>query len=393
MVNLTVVVWFLYTIAGIAVYGAQYPNIWYLLIDDLGWANVQFNNHRMLTPNIDKLLTESIHLNHYYVFRICSPTRSSFLSGRLPYHVNESNTNQCIPGAGIPVNMTTISERLVSDAGYVAHQIGKWHAGMSSNLVIPHGRLFNTSLGYLHGMEDHYTQIRTQTEDNQTCTGVDLWSTDKPAYGKNGTYSGYIYGNRAMEIVKTHDQNTPLFVYMALQNNHDPYQVPQSYMDKFPSSWDEKQIQVAGMSNFWDEMLANLTSAMKENGMWQNTLFIVSSDNGGPTGTDGNAANNSPLRGGKYSMFEGGVRVVNLVTGGLVPQHRRNISLNGMMHIADWYATFCHLAGNINPTDKRAAKYNLPAIDSMNMWPFLMGQNGFDVSERKEIFLASHNVS
>ena len=106
---------------------AQFPNIWYILVDDLGWANVQFHNDRMITPNIDNLLKESIHLNHYYVFRFCSPTRSSFLSGRLPYHVNEKNNNACVPGAGIPANMTTISERLVTDAGYIAHQIGKWH--------------------------------------------------------------------------------------------------------------------------------------------------------------------------------------------------------------------------------------------------------------------------
>ena len=106
---------------------AQYPNIWYILVDDLGWANVEFHNDRMKTPNIDNLLKESIHLNHYYVFKFCSPTRSAFLSGRLPYHVNEKNSNPCSPGAGIPVNMTTISERLVTDAGYIAHQIGKWH--------------------------------------------------------------------------------------------------------------------------------------------------------------------------------------------------------------------------------------------------------------------------
>ena len=105
----------------------QFPNIWYILIDDLGWANVQFNNDRMITPNIDNLLKESIHLNQYYVYKFCSPTRSAFLSGRLPYHVNELNSDPCIPGAGIPTNMTTISERLVTDAGYIAHQIGKWH--------------------------------------------------------------------------------------------------------------------------------------------------------------------------------------------------------------------------------------------------------------------------
>ena len=208
---------------------------------------------------------------------------------------------------------------------------------MASNLVTPHGRLFNTSLGYLQGMEDHYTQDKSTPVNNQSCKGVDLWATDKPAYGQNGTYGGYIYGNRAMEIIKKHDQNVPLFVYMAIQNNHAPYEVPQSYIDKFPSDWYQVQRQVAGMSNFWDEMLYNLTSEMKKNGMWNNTLFILSSDNGGPNKGDNPAANNCPLRGGKYSDFEGGVRVVALVSGGLIPESRRGISLNGSIHIAGHY--------------------------------------------------------
>ena len=92
-------------------------------------------------------------------------------------------------------------------------------------------------------------------------------------------------------------------------------EVPASYENKFNSSWYFKQREVAGMSNFWDEVIYNLTSLLKSNGMWSNTLIIITSDNGGPSGTDGDAANNSPLRGGKYSDFEGGIRVNSIVTG------------------------------------------------------------------------------
>ncbi len=65
--------------------------------------------------------------------------------------------------------------------------------------------------------------------------------------------------------------------------------------------------------------------------------MIITSDNGGPSGTDGNAANNSPLRGGKYSDFQGGIRVVAMISGGYLPQNRRGKSINGTIHIADWY--------------------------------------------------------
>ena len=93
-------------------------------------------------------------------------------------------------------------------------------------------------------------------------------------------------------------------MYLATQNNHSPYEVPQEYIDQFNSSWYQLQRQVAGMSLFEDGVLGNVTKALKANGMWENTLLIISSDNGGPSGTDGNAANNSPLRGGKYSDFQ-----------------------------------------------------------------------------------------
>ena len=66
--------------------------------------------------------------------------------------------------------------------------------------------------------------------------------------------------------------------------------------------------------------------------------------------------------------------MVNMITGGYLPEDRRGISINGMMHIADWYATFLHLAGNTDPFDKRANKTGFPGVDSINMWDFITGK-------------------
>ena len=287
------------------------PNIIYFLWDDLGYANVQFHNPRQQTPNLNALLSESLYLNHFYTYKYCSPTRSAFMSGRLPYHVNEENNPVCAHGFGIPLNMTTISEKLVYEGGYEAHQIGKWHLGCASNAHIPIGRGFTSSLGYICcGQEDHYTQRRSMTVNGTTCNGTDLWDTDKPGYGLNGTYNGYLYSKRALTILKTFANNTknnnnnniynnntkPLFMYLATENNHHPYEVPINYINKFNSSWYELQRNVSGMSNFNDEFIGNITNLLKTNGLWNNTLFIITSDNGGPSGTDGNAANNCPLR-------------------------------------------------------------------------------------------------
>ena len=112
-----------------------------MLTDDLGW-NSAWNNPETITPTLVAMSSNGLILDSFYTYKYCSPTRSSFLSGRIPYHVNEENGSSCVPGQGIPLNMTTISERLVGDCGYYAHQIGKWHVGMYSNLNVPNGRMF-----------------------------------------------------------------------------------------------------------------------------------------------------------------------------------------------------------------------------------------------------------
>merc|ERR1712070_1045478 len=141
---------------------------------------------------------------------------------------------------------------------------------------------------------------------------------------------------------------------------------------------------------------------MKKLGMWENTLMVLSSDNGGYVGnplgpcntTDASfpgagpntdvghgtvcmngeaGANNFPLRGGKYSNFEGGIRVNAFVSGGYVPESMRGKKLDGMMHIADWYRTLAEGIADVDPTDYWAAKSGLPPIDSLNVWPMLSG--------------------
>eukprot|EP01084_Bolivina_argentea_P020976 38962_1 len=290
--------------------------------------------------------------------------------------------------------MTMISERLVNDAGYVASQIGKWHLGFASTAHTPLGRNFSNSLGYIcAGMEDHYTQIWSQGVGNETCHGTDIWDTDKPGRTDNGTYGGYLYGTRAVNLINAHPKqhpNNPMFMYLATQNNHSPYEVPQLYINQFPSDWFQLQRQVAATSLFEDGLIGNVTKALKANGMWNNTLLIITSDNGGPSGTDGNAANNSPLRGGKYSDFQGGIRVVAMVSGGYLPQNRRGKTINGTFHIADWYSTILEGIIGIDPEDKRAKAAGLPPIDSINMWDYLMSDGSNQSSPRYEFMLTHY---
>ena len=127
------------------------------------------------------------------------------------------------------------------------------------------------------------------------------------------------------------------------------------------------------MVAFLDDVIGNLTTTLHQRGMWNNTLIAVSADNGGPV-YPGGGANNYPQKGGKMSNWQGGVRVNAFASGGLIPPEMRGQKLDGYVALADWYATFCALAG-VDPTDQRAAAADLPKIDSLNMWPMLSGQN------------------
>ena len=118
-------------------------------------------------------------------------------------------------------------------------------------------------------------------------------------------------------------------------------------------------------SSVVDESIANVTTALKSRGMWENTLLVVSADNGGPAFCDSHQASNYPLRGGKHSFFEGGVRVAAFVSGGLLPASMRGKNISSPIHIADWFSTFAGLAGVV-ATDDHAG---VPALDSIDQWP------------------------
>ena len=252
------------------------------------------------------------------------------------------------------------------------HMVGKWHAGGATHDHTPTGRGFDDSFGYLNGANDYYTEV--DGECNKTKI-VDLWDTDKPATGVNGTgpdkYEEALFAERVLQVVTNHNSSTPLFLYYAPHIVHSPYQVPDRYLEKF-SFIDFKPRQIyAAMVKYLDDVVGNLTAALKKKGLWYNLLFITSADNGGPIYQ---AANNYPLKGSKHSDWQGGVRVNAFVSGGYLPEKMRGQKTDGYIHTADWYATLCGLAG-VDPTDEKSAKAKLPPIDSLDIWPLISGQN------------------
>ena len=144
------------------------PSLVHVFVDDWGHHNVGFHARgtpseaEVATPTIDALAAAGLVLERAYAFRFCSPTRSSFLTGRNPIHVNVLNSplatfnaSDAVSGAaGIPRPMSALAMRLRDDAGYATVHAGKWHAGTATLDHTPQGRGFTHSLGYLDGAND-----------------------------------------------------------------------------------------------------------------------------------------------------------------------------------------------------------------------------------------------
>mmetsp|Transcript_14657 Transcript_14657/g.16265 ORF Transcript_14657/g.16265 Transcript_14657/m.16265 type:complete len:533 (+) Transcript_14657:62-1660(+) len=387
----------LLTLAVLSIYAQKppKPHVVFLLIDDYGWANVGYHRdpptEEVQTPNIDALVAEGIELDRHYVFKYCSPTRSAIQSGRNPIHVNVLNIPPTYYNAsdpvsgfqGIPRNMTGIAEKMKS-AGYATHMAGKWDAGMATPDHSPLGRGYQTSLHYFHHENDYWTYYVARCSQENI---VDLWHTDEPAksltnpktcsqenQASDCVYEDELFEQYVFDVLDNHDPSTPLFLFWAPHSIHTPLEVPKEYVDKFSFIDNKSRRMYHAMVNFIDSRIGMIVNKLKEKGMYEDTLIVMSADNGGPiygNGTSG--GNNWPLRGGKVSNFEGGVRVNAFASGGLIPKERRGTKEEGYICGWDWYATFCAIAG-VDPTDEKAAKAKLPPIDSLNMWPLLSGQ-------------------
>jgi arylsulfatase I/J len=367
----------------------------------VGYHRKDDPTNEVQTPVIDGLVASGIELDRHYVFKFCSPTRSAIISGRNPIHVNvlnldPTNHNPADPVSGfsaIPRNMTGIAEKLKL-GGYKTHMVGKWDAGMATPDHTPKGRGFDTSLNYFHHANDYWT------ERTDACNGVgivDLWNTDHPASAKNNSvscnqahqagcvYEDLLFKNQVLSVIEAHDPSEPLYIYWAPHNVHEPLEVPQEVLNKFMFIDVVPRRRYLAMVNFMDSAIGEVVDALKKKGMWDNLLITFSSDNGGPVYNNGTAgANNYPLRGGKMSNWEGGVRVNAFASGGFIPESRRGSKEEGLICGWDWYATFSHLAG-VDPEDTKAKAAGLPPIDSLNMWPLLSGET--KTSPRTEIEL------
>jgi len=359
------------------------PHIVFLLADDLGWNDVGYHRHpgdkEIVTPNIDNLVQEGIELNRHYTYYYCTPSRSALQSGRLPVHVIwgfgnplRVNLSDPITGmSGIPRNMTGIAEKL-REGGYRTHITGKWDAGMAYWEQTPMGRGYETFFGYYHHATDFYSHIQYNAVGKSDLCGnlVDLWNTTGPARNCNGTYMEELFTENTMGVLDRHDPYEPLFLVHAFHIAHDPLQVPKHWEQLFAWIDNDVRRKYVAMVNYMDDVVGLIVAKLKSKMMWENSLVILCSDNGGPT-YESVGANNRPLKGGKLSNWEGGIRVNALASGGVIPSSKRGTKLDDYIHMADWYATFCAIAG-VDVHDQKAQAAGLPPVDGIDQSALLL---------------------
>ena len=128
--------------------------------DDLGWGDVGFHGSETRTPNIDKLRADGVELDRFYLFPVCSPTRSAIMTGRSPMRLGVIYT-VIRPSSdyGVPVAEHFMPQSFKA-AGYETAYTGKWHLGHANAKFFPNNRGFDHAYGHFNGAIDYFTHMR-----------------------------------------------------------------------------------------------------------------------------------------------------------------------------------------------------------------------------------------
>ncbi len=323
------------------------PNIVYFIVDDMGYADAGFNGStEFKTPNIDQLARSGAILTDFYAQSVCSPTRAALLTGRYPTHTSAYGLYGPNVKQGFPLKERLLPQAL-HEVGYTTAICGKWHLGHVPEYA-PTQRGFDHQYGCWDGGLNYFTHIKVKKLD---------WYRQDELCDEEG-YTTHLITKEAVGLIEKQPAEKPLFLYVSYNAVHSPFQVPDSYSEPYQHlSKDRKTM--GGLIASVDESIGLIVEALKAKGLLEETLIIFSSDNGGVY--PDKYTDNSPLRDGKDSIYEGGIRVCAFATWpGKIPS---GIRIGEPLHVIDWYPTLLKLAGV-------SAEQELP-VDGHDIWPVL----------------------
>lgn len=280
-----------------ALQAAPKPNIILIVTDDQGFADVGFRGSPIKTPNIDRLAQEGVILDRFYTCPVCSPTRAGLMTGRYPIRFGmQRAVNRPFSEIGLPDDLTTLPEALAK-AGYEhRHILGKWHLGNMKKEHLPLAQGFTSQYGpYCSGI-DYFEHTRFKVHDfhrNESTIHEKDYYTD-------------LLSDETVRIIQAHNDDSPFFIYLPYGAPHTPLQAPKEEIAYYRNlGLPLQKAAYAAMVAVIDQGLGRIFAALEKKDCADNTLIVFFSDNGGSK-----TGNNSPLRGGKGSLYEGGIRVV-----------------------------------------------------------------------------------
>lgn len=350
------------------------PNLLLIVADDLGYAELGCQgNLAVQTPRIDQLAQQGIRCTQAYVTAPnCSPSRAAFLTGRFGlrfgYEFNPIGARNEDPHRGLPPSEQTLAEYL-HDAGYTTGLVGKWHLGGAADFH-PQRHGFDEFYGFLH--EGHYfvpspwegttTWIRRKGLPggqqgrypiNERLIYTSHMGHDEPDYDANNPIvrngqpveeSAYLTDaitREATSFVERY-QGHPWFLYVSYNAVHSPLQAKNETLERFADVQDIQRRIFLAMLYDLDQSVGKILDAVERTSQADNTLVVFFSDNGGPTRET--TASNLPLRDGKGSMYEGGIRVPFLARfPGKLPIGETS---EAVVCATDVFATMVDLVGN-----------------------------------------------
>ncbi|HUR54390.1 MAG TPA: arylsulfatase [Gemmataceae bacterium] len=307
------------------------PNVVFILADDLGRHDCGFmGGAQIKTPHLDKLAAAGTKLDAFYVQPVCSPTRAALMTGRYPMrHGLQVGVVRPWAQYGLPLEERTLAQAL-KESGYSTAIVGKWHLGHFAPEYLPTRRGFDRQYGHYNGALDYFTHVRDGGFD---------WHRDDKVCRDEG-YSTHLLAKEAASIIRDHDAARPLFLYVPFNAVHAPHQAPEEYLKQYPNLTGERK-KYAAMLSAMDDAVGQIVAEVERRGMRKNTLFVFSSDNGGPQ--PGTVTDNGKFRAGKGTLYEGGVRVAAFATwdGRIKP----GTTTTEPIHMVDWYSTLLKLCG------------------------------------------------
>lgn len=360
------------------VFAQTKPNIVFILADDLGWSDLgcygnPFNN----TPNIDKLAKEGIKFNQAYVASpVCSPSRASILTGKHPARLKITNflvgnkvdtTSPILPAKWQPYlakEEFTLAEML-KEKGYTTGLVGKWHLG-SYDTLMPYSQGFDYDRTIGKNGLDYYNY--------NLVTG-----NHKVVFEDSGkTYLTDKLTEYGVEFI-TQNKAKPFFLFMTYSAPH-VLLVPRgdkvrNYLFKYEKFHGKYNPYYAAMIESLDEGVGKLVETLKKHNLYENTIIVFSSDNGGvglpevgPTPTSC-----EPLRKWKGHAYEGGIRVPTIIS--WKGKLKENVSTDQYFTNSDYFPTFAEM---LNSDKKKLA------LDGKSMWQFI--QNPDKATDRGYLY-------